>query len=244
LLGIADPTAGLSRPVKESPRDRILFDGCVLVGPDPSVNELGILVRALREEDSHARAGPPTRIALLLTLIMGFRALEVRGLEWRALNLDSANPTITVTRSKTRAGFRTLPLPRLAVELVSDLGDARGASFLFQAEQGARREKNHLHPESLSRAFARTCKRLGIAEATLHDLRRTCLSGLIELGHEAVAERIAGHAPRHVLGRHYDRSARLASMRAALEAWSATVENARMGASAEKKDFAHDLANA
>ena len=85
----------------------------------------------------------------------------------------------------------------------------------------------HMHPESLSRAFARACDRLGIADASTHDLRRTCLSGLIELGHESVAERIASHAPRHVLGRHYDRSSRMEAMRAGLEAWSQAVDSAR-----------------
>src|ERR1700733_12938631 len=84
----------------------------------------------------------------------------------------------------------------------------------------------HMHPESLSRAFARACARLGIADASTHDLRRTCLSGLIELGHEAVAERIAGHVPRHVMGRHYDRSTRAGAVRAALTAWSEVVDDA------------------
>jgi integrase len=76
-----------------------------------------------------------------------------------------------------------------------------------------------MHAESLSRAFAR----LEIAGASTHDLRRTCLSGLMELGHDAVAERIAGHVPRHVLGRHYDRSARLEAMRAGLEELAETI---------------------
>ena len=47
VIGAIDPTAGLSKPAKEAPRDRILFDGKVLVGPDPNVNELGRLVAAL-----------------------------------------------------------------------------------------------------------------------------------------------------------------------------------------------------
>src|ERR1700733_11087460 len=82
----------------------------------------------------------------------------------------------------------------------------------------------HMHPEPLSRAFARACVRLSIADASTHDLRRTCLSGLIELGHESVAERIAGHVPRHVMGKHYDRSKRVEPMLLALEAWSEAVD--------------------
>ena len=55
LISADDPTAGLTRPVKEEPRDRILFDGKVLVGPDPSVNELGRLVVALTADPSPIR---------------------------------------------------------------------------------------------------------------------------------------------------------------------------------------------
>jgi hypothetical protein len=98
--------------------------------------------------------------------------------------------------------------------------------YVFPAEEGAKRAE-HLHPESLSRAFARSCGRLGIPGATLHDLRRTCLSGLIELGHEDIAERIAGHAGKMVLNRHYDRNNRLDAMLAALTTWADAVAAAR-----------------
>jgi integrase len=227
IVAGVDPTAGLAKPVKEAPRDRVLFDGAVLVGPDPRLNELGRLVCALTADPCPVPVSPPTRDALMLTLRMGFRALETCSLEWRAVDLDSAAPSITVTTSKTSAGLRALPLPRAAVETLRELRASPGKvqAFLFPAEAGSKRAK-HLHPESLSRAFARACDRLGIADASTHDLRRTCLSGLIELGHESVAERIAGHVPRHVLGRHYDRSKRLDAMRDGLEAWSATVDAA------------------
>src|ERR1700722_425407 len=228
LIGAADPTAGLSKPAKEAPRDRILFDGKVLVGPDPKVNELGRLAAALSADPSPVPVSQETRIALLLTLGMGFRALEACSLEWRGVDLDSDTPSVTVTTSKTKAGLRTLPLPRAAVAMLRGLrADARkGAVFVFPAEEGSKRAK-HLHPESLSRAFARACVRLSIADASTHDLRRTCLSGLIELGHESVAERIAGHVPRHVMGKHYDRSKRVEPMLLALEAWSEAVDAAR-----------------
>jgi integrase len=227
LIGAADPTAGLSRPVKEAPRDRVLFDGKVLVGPDPKVNELGLLVAALLAEPSPVPVTRPTRLALLLTLTMGFRALETCSLEWRAINLEGDTPIVTVTASKTKAGLRTLPLPKAAVEILGELREraGKGGGFVFPAEEGATRSK-HLHAESLSRAFARACARLNIAGASTHDLRRTCLSGLMELGHDNVAERIAGHVPRHVLGRHYDRSSRLEAMRAGLEEWASAIKAA------------------
>jgi integrase len=227
IIGAVDPTAGLAKPVKEDPRDRVLFDGSVLVGPDPRVNELGRLVAALVAEPSSVPVSRPTRLALLLTLRMGFRALETCSLEWKAIDLDGKAPSISVTKSKTTAGLRTLPLPRAAADLLRELEGVakKNAAFVFPAEERSKRAQ-HLHPESLSRAFARAClpKRLGIMGASTHDLRRTCLSGLIELGYESIAERIAGHVPRHVMGRHYDRSARIEPMRVALEAWSAVID--------------------
>jgi integrase len=228
LVDMVDPTAGLMPPAKEKPRDRILFDGKVLVGPNSELNEIGRLVGALTADPSTSSAIASTRAAVLLVLMLGFRALEVCALEWEAINLNREPATVTVTKSKTKAGLRELPLPQAAMELLKGLRAARkgSARYTFPAENRAWRAA-HLHPESLSRAFARTCEKLGIRGVTLHDLRRTCLSGLIELGHESVAERIAGHAPRHVLGRHYDRSMRLQAMTAALEAWARAIDAAR-----------------
>jgi integrase len=228
IIAAIDPTAGLAKPARERPRDRILFDGKTLVGPDPRVNELGRLVAALSADPCPVPVSWGTRVALLLTLALGFRALEVCSLRWSSVDLDSTAPSVTVTTSKTDAGLRALPLPRAVIALLGEVRAKakRGAVFVFPAEEGSKRAA-HLHPESLSRAFARACARLGIAGATTHDLRRTCLSGLIELGHESIAERIAGHVPRHVMGRHYDRSRRTESMRLALEAWGEAIEAAR-----------------
>lgn len=228
-MGAADPTSGLTRPVKEAPRDRILFDGKVLVGPDLSVNELGRLVAALKAVDPvPVPVSWPTRLALMLTLRLGLRALETCSLEWRAVSLDGDVPSITITRSKTAAGLRTLPLPPAAAEELRQLKATarKGAAYVFPAEPGSKRAP-HLHPESLSRAFARTCSRLGIIGASTHDLRRTALSGLIELGHEGVAGRIAGQRGSGVMAVHYDRSTRLDAMRTALVAWSEAVDDAR-----------------
>ena len=56
IVASADPTAGLAKPAKEAPRDRVLFDGAVLVGPDPRLNELGRLVCALTGDPSPSRS--------------------------------------------------------------------------------------------------------------------------------------------------------------------------------------------
>jgi integrase len=225
-----DPTVGLRKPVKEREGERILHDRKLLTprdNPNSRLNELGEIAAELMDDNSSRPDGKPSRMALMLVLRMGFRALEVCALEWGAIALDSEMPTLEVTRSKTKAGQRTLPLPLAAVALLAVLRKEakRGATYVFPADAGSTRAE-HMHPESLSRAFARICARLKIADASTHDLRRTCLSGLNELGYEGLAERIAGHVPTSVMGKHYDKSRRLTPMLQALEAWSAAIDDA------------------
>ena len=154
--------SGLARPVKEEPADRILFDGKVNVGPEVELNELGRLVAALCDDPSPVPVSKATRAAITLTLLLGLRAAEAASLEWRAIDLGET-PTLSVTRSKTKAGLRTLPLPDAAASVLRALRETapRDAVFVFPADEGATRAE-HLHPESLSRAFARACERLGI----------------------------------------------------------------------------------
>ena len=69
--------------------------------------------------------------------------------------------------------------------------------------------------------------RLKIADATLHDLRRTALSAVVELtGDTVLAERIAGHKGGSTLAKHYDRSTRLAPMLDTLTAWANAIDDA------------------
>jgi integrase len=222
-----DPTRGLKKPVKETPGERILCDGVLLMGPNLRLNELGVVAAALMDDDWSRSDGKASRMALMLTLRMGFRALEVCALEWSAIDLDVGTPSLTVTRSKTKAGKRTLPLPGAAVAILADLKKSarKDAKFVFPADAGSTRAQ-HMHPESLSRAFARICERLKVADVSTHDLRRTCLSGLNELGYDGLAERIAGHVPVSPMAKHYDKSQRLAPMLDALEAWSAAIDGA------------------
>jgi integrase len=231
-----DPTTGLKKPAKDSEGERILFDGSLLTpreNPNSKLNELGVVAAALMDDGSSRTDGKPSRLALMLALRMGFRALEVCALEWSAITRDGETPTLTVTRSKTKAGRRTLPLPRAAVDILSGLKKKakKGATYVFPADAGSARAE-HIHPESLSRAFARISDRLKIVDVSTHDVRRTCLSGLNELGYEGLAERIAGHVPSTVMGKHYDKSKRLTPILLALEAWSAAVDAAMNRANA------------
>jgi integrase len=228
-----NPAADLARRVKEKPRTRVLRDGALLVDPArPKLNETGTLVAALLDDESEVWGARSTRLALALSLLLGFRASEVASLEWSGVVLDGDNPAVTVTSSKTDAGLRTLPLPPFAKSLLAELrkGAASKARYVFTSGETRpdleRTRAPHLHPESLSRALARAAEKLKLDDLTHHDLRRTAMTGLGELGFDGVLGRIAGHAAKDVTGRHYDHSRRLPAMRAALNAWEGTVLDA------------------
>ena len=168
----------MKRPAKERPRERILWDGSVLrdmARPRPQRDR-----RAGRRAGGQDAPGPDrgTRAALLLGLAARLRAGEIAALEWSAVRLDDAPPALSIIAGKTEAASRTLPLPAQAVAILRALKAhaERGAKYVFPARADAARAE-HLHPESLSRAFSRLCVALGIEGATLHDLRRTAALG-------------------------------------------------------------------
>lgn len=224
-----NPAADLARPAQEAPRERVLHDPIVIPDKrDPKLNETGRLLVALRDTSAAGtlELERETRVAIYLALALGMRASEVVALARADVDLQADPPTLTIASSKTKAGERTLPLPTQVAEALRVLlegADGR-RKHVFPARSDAKRAE-HLHPESLSRAFSRACERLKIEGATLHDLRRTCLTGIAEItGDDALAERIAGHKGKSTLARHYDRSARLAPMRAALQAWADALD--------------------
>ena len=217
------PAADLTRPAKEEARQRVLFDPIVYPSKQrPKLNETGAIVVAARSDE---QLGEETRAAIYLSLALGLRASEVASVERTALQLDAEIPSIDIVKSKTGAGVRAIPLPTQAVELLRTLLDDSDArrKYLFPARNGAKRA-GHIHPESLSRAFARLCARLNIEHATFHDLRRTVITGLGELtGDDTLAKRIVGHkdeTSRSTLAKHYDRSRRMKAMLAPLQQWA------------------------
>lgn len=233
LVSGANPAAELTRPANETPRHRVLHDPFIYPSKhDPALNEIGILISALRSEIGPLELEQGTRAAIYLSLALGLRAGEVASLEWVAVHLDDTIPTIDVKSSKTRAGVRSIPLSNQVVELLRQLSSHsdKRRKFVFPARSDATRAE-HIHPESLSRAFARACEKLSIPGATFHDLRRTLITGLGELtGDDALAKRVAGHKERTTLARHYDQSRRLHAILEPLQRWADALERMREAA--------------
>jgi integrase len=193
------PSEGVPLPSKEVARDRVLDD-----------KELARILAAARK----LRA-PYGAIVEFLALT-GQRREEVAGMMWE--ELDLADRIWTIPKSRTKNGKRHVVhlsnqslailkrVPKLGPVVFSLLG-----SKPFQAFSLGKRELDRLS---------------GVIEWRLHDLRRTCVSGMARLGVAPhVADKILNHQSGTISGvaAVYQRHDFLAERQAALDLWGAHV---------------------
>ena len=124
---------------------------------------------------------------LLLAVETGMRRGELCALRW--VDYKPAVPALKIPTSKNGSP-RVVPLSPRAVELIEAL--PRGGERLFDIE-----------PDSITRAFRRACKRLGIADLRFHDTRHEATSQLFEDGLEVMeVASITGHKTLTMLMRY------------------------------------------
>jgi integrase len=193
------PAKGLAAPARETARDRVLND-----------DELALIVGAAREID-----GPYGGIVELLALT-GQRREEVAQLTWDELDLASQTWTLPASRTKngkphivhfSQAAITVLMrIPRLG-RFVFSLSGTKP----FQGFSQAKLELNRLS---------------GVTGWRLHDLRRTCVSGMARLGVAPhVADKVLNHQTGTISGvaAVYQRHEFLVERKDALERWGAHV---------------------
>jgi len=193
------PAEGVPLPAKEVARDRVLDD-----------EELARVILAARQI-----GGPYSGIVELLALT-GQRREEVARLQWEELDLARRIWTIPKSRTKN-AKAHVVHLSEQALAAVKRV-DARGPlvfSLLgtkpFQEFSRAKRELDQLS---------------GVTGWRVHDLRRTCVSGMARLGVAPhVADKILNHQTGTISGvaAVYQHHEFLAERRAALDLWEAHV---------------------
>ena len=179
VFTLPSPAAELKAPAKSRPRaSAYLYDGRVLRDMiDPDRNEVGALVATLRSADMPG-PDPGTRAALLLGLMLGTRAGEIAALEWSAVRLDDATPALHIVSGKTKSATRTLPLPHQAVAILRSLKPrAHGARF-SSSPPGCWSRRTLPAREPL-RALRRIFRQPKHGWRVLHDMRRTCLGGIL-----------------------------------------------------------------
>jgi integrase len=205
---LSNPCATIDRPVAERARERVLTDG-----------ELALFWRASLEDRLF---GPMWRL-LALT---GQRRDEARGMTWAELDIDSAEWTIPASRTKNKREH-LVPLPAPAVALLRKQPRISGKSgFVFTTTGkgmlgGLSRAKGRLDAR-MTKLGQRT-----IEPWRVHDLRRTCASGLQRLGISLpVIEKVLNHTSGSFAGvvGVYQRHDFAAEKRAALDAWARHVE--------------------
>lgn len=187
--------------------------------------------------------GYPFGLFFMLALATGQRRDEVAGMRWDELDEKEKTWTLPPERTKGRREH-VIPLSPLAL---ATLKRAREASEkLAKALHGLKPGKPKLPPyvfttngetpisgygnakADLDKRIATARKKAGVNDVaawTIHDLRRTCASGMAALGVDRfVIARVLNHADRSVTG-IYDRHSYLPEKRHALDIWARYLDS-------------------
>ena len=194
------PADGVPLPMREVARDRVLDDF-----------ELAQILVAAR-----TIGGPYGGIVELLALT-GQRREEVAGLGWDEIDLAQKVWTIPKARTKSAKAH----IVHLSTQALAALTRAGRNGLLVFTLTGTKSFQDFSH------AKRRLDQLSGVTEWRLHDLRRTCVSGMARLGVAPhIADKILNHQAGTISGvaAVYQRHDFLAERRAALDAWGAHLD--------------------
>lgn len=196
-----NPAAGVRRRTREQERDRVLTD-----------SEIRLLWQVLERE------AEPLRSLVRVLILCGQRSGETRRMRWKDLDLKTGTWSIP-SRERKNAKPHVVPLAHQAVAILKGL--ASTSEWVFPSP-GTRSTADEPF-QWLSHATARLRKACDFS-FTMHDLRRTCASGMRRLGTDrATVRQILGHADPSIL-KVYDRYAAEPEKRQALEKWAKHIE--------------------
>lgn len=199
------PADGVPLPSKEAARDRVLDD-----------NELANVILAARKI-----GGPYGGIVELLALT-GQRREEVARLQWEELDLGQQLWTLPKSRTKN-AKVHVVHLSEQSMAVLTRADQPGPYVFSLLGTKPF---------QEFSRAKRLLDQLSGVTGWRLHDLRRTCVSGMARLGIAPhVADKILNHQAGTISGvaAVYQRHDFLAERRAALDLWGAHVDRVLTG---------------
>jgi integrase len=191
----ANPVIGSTRPAPSRPRTRVLS------GP-----ELAEVWRACGDDDY----GRITR----LLIISGQRRQEVGGMAWSELDAEQGTWTIPSERAKNGRAH-TLPLPRMAWQIIEEVPHRAGIDHLF-----GRGQRGFIGFDKPKTALD---SRLPLPPWVLHDLRRSTATGMAEIGVQPhIVEAVLNHASgfRAGVAGTYNLALYQDEMRTALAMWA------------------------
>jgi len=194
-----NPVINTERPERSKPRTRVLTD-----------SELAAIWNACGDDEF----GRITRL-LMLT---GCRRSEIGGMRFSEFSPDGATWTLPAERAKNKHAL-TLTLPPAAIAIVQAV-ENKGRDQLF----GDRAAGFTSWDPAKQALDARLGDR--VASWRLHDLRRTCATGMADLGVEPhVIEAVLNHHSGHRAGVAgvYNRSPYAKAVGIALASWAGHV---------------------
>jgi integrase len=197
----SNPALGLFRPPAAKPRARVLSDSEIK--------------RFWKATDT---LGGPFGAAFRVLLLTGQRLNEVAGMRHEELSDDLATWSIPGHRTKNRRPHR-VPLAPMVREIITAVPRIDGSPYVFNSAC-------RTPLSGFSKAKGKLDKAMGVPPWRLHDLRRSCVTGMAELGiRPDVIELAVNHASgsRGGIAGIYNRSELLPERRAALERWAQHV---------------------
>jgi integrase len=200
-----NPLDALKRPSPPKARDRVL-----------SEREIVAFWQAA------GRMSKPFEALFKLLLITGSRLNEVAQMEASELSEDGSVWTISGNRTKNHR-THVVPLPPLARDIISGIERLDDCKYVLTTNQ-----------RTPIAGFSKAKRRMdalmkGVPPWRLHDLRRSCATGMAE--HLGIAPHIIELCLNHVSGAKagvagtYNRSVQMAERREALEQWAGHVQN-------------------
>jgi len=173
--------------------------------------------------DDVSNLSPPVKIALKLALVTGQRRSEIAYISNSELNLPDKLWSLPKERTKNSRPH-DIPLSDLAFSLIEEAMVHSGYSnYVFRSP---RFKEKPIDTKVLTRAWARARVQLGLEGVVLHDLRRTCATGLQKLGIRLeVTEAILNHKSGSVSGivAIYQRHDWKEEKKEALDAWASEI---------------------
>jgi integrase len=128
-----------------------------------------------------------------LLALTGMRRSELLGLRW--LNVDRENKRVLLSQTKNGDG-RIVYLNSLACQIIDSIPRLGESQFLFP-------ETIQLTPANVSVTFQRVCRRVGIQDFRLHDLRHTAASWLRMQGADIhTVAQLLGHRDLRMAARY------------------------------------------
>ena len=203
--------ARLLEKTREEPRDRTL-----------APSEIAALGAALSGLDN-----PIAAAALRFLMLTGWRNGEALALRWEDVNLETGE--IILRSTKTGRDRRTVGAA--ALDILASLPRFNRNPHCFAGSYGAA-----VSYKTLASAFKRACQGAGIADARLHDIRRTMATAAASTGLNLIGLRdLLNHRTTTMAARYARRADSV--LRATQDDMAARMDSLMKGETADVREF-------